>query len=61
MVMPLIATRLLQQNNLMASIDYPKFLKFITEIYNTYKRSVAYHNDLHGADVAQHVNLILKG
>ena len=60
MVMPIIATHLLKKNNLQSCVDFSKFLKFISEIYNSYLRSVAYHNDLHGADVAQHVNLILS-
>ena len=41
-------------------MDYPKFLKLFGQIHNKYKRNVAYHNDLHGSDVAQHCNLILK-
>lgn len=41
-------------------MDYHKFLQFFVQIYNKYKRSVEYHNDLHGSDVAQHCHLILK-
>ena len=59
--MPFMATSLLKMNNLLQIVDYHKFLQFIVQIYNKYKRSVEYHNDLHGSDVAQHVNLILRG
>lgn len=52
MQMPFLATNLLRKNNLLQSIDHHKFLQFIVQIYNRYKRSVEYHNDLHGADVA---------
>jgi len=37
-----------------------KFLNFTIEISKKYNRNVAYHNDLHGSDVAQHCNFILK-
>ena len=52
MQMPFIATALLQQNDLMKVVDYNKYLNFIVQIYNKYSRSVEYHNDLHGSDVA---------
>ena len=58
--MPFVATSLLKQNNLLQIVDYHKFLAFIVQIYNKYKRSVEYHNDLHGSDVCQHCNLILN-
>lgn len=58
--MPFMATSLLKHNNLLQTVDLHKFLQFIAQIYNKYKRSVEYHNDLHGSDVAQHVGLILK-
>ena len=60
MQMPFMATSLLKQNNLLQTVDHHKFLQFFVQIYNKYKRSVEYHNDLHGSDVAQHVHLILK-
>lgn len=60
MQMPLLATSLLKQNNLLQFVDYHKFLQFFAQIYNKYDRNVAYHNDLHGSDVAQHCNVILK-
>lgn len=58
--MPFIATSLLKKNNLLQIVDFHKILQFFTQIYNKYKRSVEYHNDLHGSDVAQHVNIILN-
>lgn len=60
MQMPIIASSLLKKNDLLGTVDQQKFLNFISQIYNKYKRSVEYHNDLHGSDVAQHVNLILN-
>lgn len=59
MQMPFMATAILKKNNLLQIIDFHKFLQFTTQIYNKYKRSVEYHNDMHGSDVAQHVHLIL--
>jgi len=47
-----MATSLLKKNNLLQIVDYHKFIQFIVQIYNKYKRSVEYHNDLHGSDVA---------
>jgi 3',5'-cyclic-nucleotide phosphodiesterase len=32
----------------------------MVQIHNGYRREVHYHNDLHGSDVAQHCNFILK-
>lgn len=52
MQMPFIATALLQHNDLMKEVDFTKYLSFIVQIYNKYSRSVEYHNDLHGSDVA---------
>lgn len=60
MQMPFMATALLKQNNLQQSVDMHKFLQFITQIYNRYDRKVQYHNDLHGSDVAQHLNVLLN-
>ena len=58
-VFPFVAISLLKHNNLEGLVDYDKYLKFMSQIYNQYKRSVIYHNDIHGSDVAQHVNYIL--
>lgn len=52
MQMPFMAMALLKQNNLETIVDQDKFLQFIVQIYNKYERSVEYHNDLHGSDVA---------
>ena len=41
-------------------MDTNKYLQFIIQIYNKYERSVEYHNDLHGSDVAQHCHYVLK-
>ena len=60
-VMPFIASSLIRHNNLHSNIDSSKFAKFMTQIYNQYRRSVQYHNDLHGSDVAQHIHFILNG
>lgn len=60
MQMPFIATALLEHNDLIKVVNYDKFLTFIVQIYNKYQRSVEYHNDLHGSDVAQHCHYILK-
>lgn len=60
MQMPLLATSLMKQNNLLQYVDHHKFLKFFSQIYNKYDQNVHYHNDLHGSDVAQHCNVILK-
>lgn len=59
MQMPFIATALMELNGVAGKIDQNKYLQFIVQIYNKYNREVEYHNDLHGADVAQHVHFIL--
>ena len=58
--MPILSTLILKQNNLMDVINYEKFLLFITNIFNRYRRDVSYHNDLHGSDVAQHCSFLLN-
>jgi hypothetical protein len=55
-----MANSLLRHNNLEHCVTLDKFLTFFTQIYNLYKRSVQYHNDLHGSDVAQHVHFIMN-
>lgn len=40
-------------------IPEDKFVNFINEMVKGYSRSVQYHNDLHGSDVFQTLNLIL--
>lgn len=58
--MPFMAMTLLQENNLQPIVNSKKFLQFIVQIFNKYKRSVEYHNDLHGCDVAQHCHFVIK-
>lgn len=58
--MPFMATAILRQNNLQHAVNFEKYLAFFTYTYNKYKRSVQYHNDLHGSDVAQHTHFVLK-
>jgi hypothetical protein len=36
------------------------FIKFMTKIYQGYRRDVEYHNDIHGADVMQYSYLVLQ-
>ena len=38
-------------------IDKVKMSNFMKEIYQGYKREVAYHNDLHGSDLCQVINV----
>lgn len=58
--MPFMAMALLKENNLYPIVNSNKFVQFIIQIFNKYKRSVEYHNDLHGSDVAQHCHFIMK-
>ena len=60
MQMPTMAMALIDINGLNNKVDESKFLKFMVQIYNQYSRSVEYHNDLHGSDVAQHCHYILR-
>lgn len=41
-------------------INNDKLIRFLGEIYKGYRRDVAYHNDLHGADVAQMMFMFIK-
>ena len=41
-------------------INNDKLISFLTAIYSGYRQDVAYHNDLHGADVAQMMYLFIK-
>ena len=60
MQMPFIASSIIKLNNLQERVDYEKFLKFVYKIYHSYNQSVSYHNDMHGSDVAQHVNVMIN-
>ena len=35
------------------NFDNKKLISFLGQIYKGYRRDVAYHNDLHGADVLE--------
>lgn len=50
----------LPNNNQNVMINNDKLISFLTAIYQGYRRDVAYHNDLHGADVAQMMYLFIK-
>lgn len=41
------------------AINNDKLISFLREVQNGYRVDVAYHNDLHGADVAQCMNLMI--
>ena len=41
-------------------INNDKLISFLTAIYAGYRRDVQYHNDLHGADVAQSMYMFIK-
>lgn len=58
--MPMIAYGLLMNHNIQNLVDDQKFMNFIMAIYNRYSRDVAYHNDLHGSEVALQVSYILN-
>lgn len=58
--MPIFAGVLLKKHNLQSKVNMEKYLNFFKQIYSQYKRTVHYHNDLHGCDVAQHVHLLLN-
>ena len=42
------------------SIDFDKLGHFLKAIQRGYRQKVTYHNDLHGADVAQMLYLMIK-
>lgn len=46
-------------NNAPVIINNEKLICFLRSIYTGYRRNVAYHNDLHGADVAQMMHLFI--
>ncbi len=57
--LPIIAMNLIFQHDLESHINDKKFALFLGEVQKTYKREVQYHNDLHGADVANVANIFL--
>jgi hypothetical protein len=42
-----------------AFVNERKLAMFLEDVNKTYRLDVAYHNDLHGADVAHMANLFL--
>ena len=54
-----MAVHFLLQNHLDVYINDRKFALFLGEVSKAYRRDVAYHNDLHGADVAHMMNNFL--
>eukprot|EP00347_Sterkiella_histriomuscorum_P005920 403354761 len=55
----LLALHQIYQHQLDGMIDERKYARFLGQVQNSYKIDVAYHNDLHGIDVAQVANLFL--
>ena len=58
--MPVIAWELMKINKVDRQIKHNEFIQFSKQVYNRYQRTVQYHNDLHGTDVAQHINFMLN-
>ena len=58
LVMSLISSLPFDLNNSLYNED--KMMKFLCEIQKGYRREVQYHNDLHGADVAQMSYVFIK-
>lgn len=51
--MPLLVWKILDKLDLIDMIEEEHLANFLDQIYLKYSRDVQYHNDLHGADVAQ--------
>lgn len=51
----LVGWKIMDDLGLVEICNEEKFACFLDKIYLTYSRDVAYHNDLHGADVGQMV------
>jgi len=60
MVIFKIMTELPLASSSQACIDKVKLVNFLNKIQEGYRREVAYHNDLHGADVAQMMHIMIK-
>lgn len=56
----LVSTHLLVTNQLFHSINQAKYFSFIEKAHQVYKKDVIYHNDIHGADVAQFCDWFLN-
>eukprot|EP00347_Sterkiella_histriomuscorum_P010613 403375598 len=57
--LPSVAYHILNITRTLHLVNETKLVKFLQSIFNGYRRDVLYHNDLHGADVAQHCYLML--
>ena len=42
------------------NLNNVKMVRFLRNIYQGYRQDVAYHNDLHGLDVAQMMYVMMK-
>jgi hypothetical protein len=51
--MSLVGWKIMENLNLIEIVNEEKLACFLDKIYLTYSRDIQYHNDLHGADVAQ--------
>lgn len=51
--LPLVSWKILDNLDLIELVNEEKMAKFLDKIFVGYRQDVGYHNDLHGADVAQ--------
>ena len=61
--LPTITFKILHDLNLqqvLQRVNQPKLFTFLGKIYRGYRRSVEYHNDLHGCDVLQMIYIFIK-
>ena len=58
--MPVVSWELMKINKIDRQIKQQEFIRFMSLVYNRYQRHVLYHNDLHGVDVAQHLNFMIN-
>ena len=62
MTNPLITWKILDNLGILEIVNEEKLACFLEKIFMSYRRDVQYHNDLHGADVAQMVyRMLTKG
>lgn len=47
----MVAQKALQDMDLMGSVNAQKLKQFLSKVQQTYNEEIAYHHDLHGADV----------
>jgi len=50
-VLPTVAQKALQDMDLMGLVNAQKLKQFLNKVQQTYNEEIAYHHDLHGADV----------